>query len=332
MTTLNELVNTAPATPVITVANPLDMPVTMFSDALQRRGDNRTALVAWVKKALVDGMDFGAIQTKRGMSRPSLRKAGAEKICGMLGLSVQFPNLEKYEDAAINGVEIKQIIIRCELRDNKGHLMAAGIGARSVAADNGDLNKALKMAAKSAQIDATLRCAGLSEVFTQDIEDMPKSILEGEVTHTVHTVQTATPKEATARDYTPTLSTKQVSRLHAIMRQHGIVNTADVNDFITRMKTAYNIQHTDQLTREQYEKVCNESIPAYAKAHCTKPAEQETPVQQSQAYKPYGRSRQRIYYTNENNGKREFSYADDDNAYDEMRDAGYFRGRKSHSF
>jgi hypothetical protein len=38
--------------------------------------------------------------------------------------------------------------------------------------DDGDINKALKMAIKSAHIDATLRMAGLSEVFTQDIEDM----------------------------------------------------------------------------------------------------------------------------------------------------------------
>jgi hypothetical protein len=304
MTTLNELVNTAPATPVITVANPLDMPVTMFSDALQRRGDNRTALVEWVKKALVDGMDFGAIQTKRGMSRPSLRKAGAEKICGMLGLSVQFPNLEKYEDAAINGVEIKQIIIRCELRDNNGHLMAAGIGARSVATDGGDLNKALKMAAKSAQIDATLRCAGLSEVFTQDIEDMPKSIIEGEVTHTV---QTATPKEATAKDYTPTLSTKQVSRLHAIMRQHGITNTANANDFITRMKKAYNIQHTDQLNREQYEQVCNVSIPWYGDEIRRIGKSEGLDKFVARPYKPYI----------QDNSDRE---------YDAARDAGAFDG------
>src|SRR5690606_15572985 len=50
--------------------------------------------------------------------------------------------------------------------------VAEGIGARSVQQDNGDLNKALKMAGKSAHIDATLRMAGLSEVFTQDLEDM----------------------------------------------------------------------------------------------------------------------------------------------------------------
>ena len=51
-------------------------------------------------------------------------------------------------------------------------MVADGVGARIIAQDNGDINKALKMAEKSAHIDATLRMAGLSEVFTQDIEDM----------------------------------------------------------------------------------------------------------------------------------------------------------------
>jgi len=131
-----------------------------------------------IRTALVDGVDFGRVQTKRGMSRPSLRKPGAEKICGMLGLSVLYPTLQEYERAAIEGREIVSIVLRCELINGQGVIVAVGIGARSVKQDYGDLNKALKMAAKSAQIDAVLRCAGLSEVFTQDIEDM---IARGEI-------------------------------------------------------------------------------------------------------------------------------------------------------
>ena len=51
-------------------------------------------------------------------------------------------------------------------------MAAEGTGARRVDQDRGDINKSLKMAEKSAHIDATLRVAGLSELFTQDIEDM----------------------------------------------------------------------------------------------------------------------------------------------------------------
>ena len=109
---------------------------------------------------------------KGKLSKPSLWKPGAEKSCGMLGLTVTFPTLPDYEKAVLSGVEIKDIIIRCHLVDGNGNIVADGVGARSVEGEKGDLNKALKMALKSAQIDATLRCAGLSELFTQDIEDM----------------------------------------------------------------------------------------------------------------------------------------------------------------
>ncbi|CAK0773465.1 ERF superfamily protein [Gammaproteobacteria bacterium] len=158
--------------------HPLDIPAETFKAALARRQDNRAALIQWVRSALVEGSDFGKIPTKRGPSKPSLWKPGAEKICGMLGVTASFPTLSNYEQAALSGVELVTIIIRCELHDARGQKVADGVGARSVKQDYGDINKALKMAEKSAMIDATLRLAGLSEVFTQDIEDMPPARFE----------------------------------------------------------------------------------------------------------------------------------------------------------
>jgi hypothetical protein len=99
------------------------------------------------------------------------RKIYRRKISGMLGVIVHYPALERYEQAALDGVQLTHIIVRCELMDSQGTVVAVGVGARSVAQDGGDLNKCLKMAEKSAHIDATLRMAGLSEVFTQDLED-----------------------------------------------------------------------------------------------------------------------------------------------------------------
>ena len=90
----------------------------------------------------------------------------------MLGVTVRYPSLPDYEKAALTGAQLSQIIIRCEIVDASGRVVADGVGARIISQDNGDINKALKMAEKSAHIDATLRMAGLSEVFTQDIEDM----------------------------------------------------------------------------------------------------------------------------------------------------------------
>lgn len=170
------------------ICSPMDMPVEAFRQGLQRRGENRRALMEWVRTNLAEGTDFGRIhvvaKTKcplaaqdrvfecadlKHWSKPVLFQPGAQKICGMLGVFVSYPNMPKYEEAAINGVDLKHIILRCEIRDASGIMVGDGMGARSLAQDYGDLNKSLKMAAKSAQISATLRMAGLSEIFTQDL-------------------------------------------------------------------------------------------------------------------------------------------------------------------
>ena len=170
---------------------PMDWPVERFTQALGRRESNRQALVAWIAGNLKQGVDFGRIHVvgkdkcqfakegraykcdnPRHWSKPSLWKPGAEKICGMLGLIPRFPNMKEYENAALTGIDIKVILLKCELHTSSGFVAAEGTGARSLAQDSGDINKSLKMAEKSAHIDATLRVAGLSEIFTQDLEDM----------------------------------------------------------------------------------------------------------------------------------------------------------------
>lgn len=168
MTTKTELQTVVEVLP----SNPMDLPTEMFTAGLDRRKQNRAALLGWVRNALVNSVDFGCIKIKGRMSRPSLWKPGAEKICGMLGVTIRYPSLKEYEQAAMKGATLKQIIIRCEILDRAGSVITDGVGARSLSQDNGDINKSLKMACKSAHIDATLRMAGLSEVFTQDIEDM----------------------------------------------------------------------------------------------------------------------------------------------------------------
>mgnify|MGYP006412441379 FL=1 len=155
------------------VINPMDAPVNVFKSGLDRRKTNRNALLDWIRSSLVEGRDYGSIMIKGRMSKPSLLKPGAEKIAGMLGLIPIFPNLNQYEDAALSGKTINAIIIKCELTNQDGTIIGQGVGARFVEKqDKGDLNKSMKMAVKSAMIDATLRCAGLSEIFTQDVEEM----------------------------------------------------------------------------------------------------------------------------------------------------------------
>jgi hypothetical protein len=177
--------------PALMPSAPLDWPVERFTQALDRREINRKALLKWIQSNLQAGVDFGQIHVvgkdkcrlagdgrahecidPRHFSKPSLWKPGAEKICGMMGLIPRFPNLSEYEKAALSGEDIKTIILKCELHTGSGFVAAEGTGARRVDQDRGDINKSLKMAVKSAQVDATLQVAGISELFTQDIEDI----------------------------------------------------------------------------------------------------------------------------------------------------------------
>ena len=52
-------------------ASPLDLPAELFRAGLDRRKENRGALMEWVRAALIEGIDFGCIKTKRGPSNPA---------------------------------------------------------------------------------------------------------------------------------------------------------------------------------------------------------------------------------------------------------------------
>ena len=215
-------------------SSPLDLPAEQFRAGLDRRKANRRALMEWVRDALVEGVDYGRIPTKRGPSKPSLWKPGAEKICGMLGVTVHYPTLHDYEQVALHGVQLVHVILRCEIKEAGGRVIADGVGARSLKQDAGDINKALKMAEKSAHIDATLRMAGLSEVFTQDLEDMPAAGAEARVTE-IHC---------------DAITPAQHRQLEARIRELGL-DRERVKSWVQRA-TRGGVQHLNQLAAEDF--------------------------------------------------------------------------------
>jgi hypothetical protein len=180
-----------PPSPTHTSVSPLDQPAEAFRLNLERRRQNRDALIAWLKQALVEGVDYGSVHivgkercplARQGRasecrdphhhSKPALFKSGAEVICSALGLTAAYPNLPAYEQAILAQQDIRTIMLRCELRDAQGHVVAEGVGARSVAQDYGDVNRSLKMCTKSAMVDSTLRAGAISALFTQDYPDV----------------------------------------------------------------------------------------------------------------------------------------------------------------
>lgn len=181
-----------PPAPTHISVSPLDQPAEAFRLNLERRRQNREALIAWLKQALVEGVDYGSVHivgkercplARQGRasecrdphhhSKPALFKSGSEVLCSALGLTATYPNLPAYEQAILAQQDIRTIMLRCELRDAQGHVVAEGVGARSVAQDYGDVNRSLKMCTKSAMVDATLRAASISALFTQDLESIP---------------------------------------------------------------------------------------------------------------------------------------------------------------
>jgi len=153
----------------------------------------RELFVDWLFNRLVAGIDYMVIHRKVGPrnaktpcpnaatatgagcptcgGKATLCKPGSEKICGLLQ---RRPRFKRDVDAwEMLGGEAGLVTLVCELVTPAGVVVAEGRGARHRDQDFGDVNKCLKMAQKSAQTDAVLRCAGLSEIFTQDLEDMP---------------------------------------------------------------------------------------------------------------------------------------------------------------
>ena len=125
-----------------------------------------------VEKNLNSGQDFGVIP---GTGKPTLLKPGAEKIQMLMGVTSEYEVTNKIEDYEKG---FFAYTVRCTLSKG-GTKITEGLGSCNTKEKryrNQDtfmiVNTVLKMAKKRAQVDATLTIASLSNVFTQDIEDM----------------------------------------------------------------------------------------------------------------------------------------------------------------
>ncbi len=262
--------------------SPLDLPAEQFRSGLDRRKTNRQLLMEWLRSALVDGVDFGRVHiaskdkcelARQGRvkectnqwhwsAKASLFKPGAEKITGMLGMTVHYPSLPNIEAALLNGTEIKTIVMRCELHDAAGHVVAEGVGARNLAQDWGDANKALKMAEKSAHIDAVLRLAGISDAYTQDVEDIVPGADIPDVPAaapkpTVAETKTRTPRKVNSTSAPPEpppaepalVSAEDVKAIRAKIAQHSL-SEAKILIWLYK-NTQGKVTRLEQLTEEQ---------------------------------------------------------------------------------
>lgn len=165
-----------------------------------------------VKKVLTEGRDYGVIQ---GTDRSTLLKPGAEKIALAFGCKYGEPQIvEKeinheqrlawtkrkkewsgprgnrtsrwVEESGISSGFYRYVIRRDVIDVETGRVVGHGIGACStleskyVDRPRDCENTVLKMASKRATVDACLTTFGMSDQFTQDVEDLPESERSGE--------------------------------------------------------------------------------------------------------------------------------------------------------
>lgn len=191
----NDSTDVAPRDAVAGLLRPVAAP----ADVLRAQNETREL----VRQVLQKGRDYGRIP---GTDKDVLYKAGAERTCNGFGCAPRYKVLEKEVDhfrevdwtkrkkewsgpkgnrrfkwVTESGTSqgLYRYVVECELVHRaSGVVVGQGIGSCStleskyIDRPRDSENTALKMASKRAFLAATLNAFGLSDQFTQDVEDM----------------------------------------------------------------------------------------------------------------------------------------------------------------
>jgi hypothetical protein len=164
------------------------MPSEVMLPVLKEYTERRKTFRQWLLEQLVEGVHYGVppgcepdnrINPLQWVAKPSLYKSGADFICDLLQMDPTFaPDLDTWK---MLGSKDGTVVICCRLisRGNspffpnrpKGEVLGEGRGAGVSGVKKRDGNGAVKIAQKSSKIDAVINTLGLSDLFTQDLED-----------------------------------------------------------------------------------------------------------------------------------------------------------------
>lgn len=194
---------------------------------------------AVLQKNLRQNHDFGVVP---GTKKPTLLKPGAEKILMLLGLRSEFEIADSTRDFE-NG--FFQYQVRCRLYKNE-MLITEGLGACNTRESKYKKldpftidNTVLKMAKKRALVDATLLVASLSDIFTQDLEDMD---LNG--------TNIDESSKQTYTDASGTISKAQAKRMFAIAQGSA--------DTVKEVIGKHGYTSSEDVKKTDYNKICEE--------------------------------------------------------------------------
>lgn len=239
-----------------------------------------------MKAVMIDGQHYGKIPGAG--DKPTLLKPGAEKIMATFKLSVD-PEVEdlSFED-------IIRYRVKCKLYAPSGRMVGAGIGEcsteeekykwrfavaeeeyaatpethkrikykrdgktiKQVRTNPFDIaNTVLKMAKKRALVDAVLTTTAASDIFEQDIEDLPEDIITLERHEARPTITPPQEKQTPAATppTTPTdfISDLQAKRFYAIAKGKGWKDEA----LKKWLMANFEIDSTKKIKKTQYENI-----------------------------------------------------------------------------
>ena len=195
------------------------------------------------------GVDFDNPEQTKGrkaFKQPILLKAGAEKIAFGFGLLQQYEmvnSVEKYDGQSAYFA----YTIRCDLvklgpngekivvSNSYGHANTAE-GRNGFKAPADSANATIKMAQKRALVGAALAISGLSDLFTQDIEN--DKFMENAASITK------------AKDTDP-ISSKQIQRIYALAGSLGMT-TPECKQLLQSLGYA----STKDIKQKDYDEVC----------------------------------------------------------------------------
>ena len=182
--------------------------------------------------------DFGIIPRT---TKPTLLKPGAEKIVMLMGITTEFEIMDSTRDFD-NG--FFQYCVKCKMKKN-GQVITEGIGTANTLESKYETqnpysidNTVLKMAKKRALVDGALMIGSLSDVFTQDIEDLDMS---GNVASQNKTVYT---------DRDGVISDAQAKRMYAIAGGN--------TEILETILKHHNYEDSRKVKKVEYNQICNE--------------------------------------------------------------------------
>lgn len=227
------------------MSNELDLYGSKSAEIVQKSGNYIiNGVMGGIEQKLKRGVDFGVIPRTK---QPSLFKSGAEKICQAFGLLVRYriqSSIEQFEPTPFFFYNVECQLIKINPMDGKEYVFATSFGSANTSEKRNGFNGAcdaanstLKMAQKRALVGAAITIGGISDMFTQDMDN--ENFMNG-----AQEIYDSTDPDSP-------ISAKQTKRIFALAADNGL-NAEQAKQKLIAM----GFESTKSVTQKDYDKVC----------------------------------------------------------------------------